>query len=83
MEVHFSPETERQLKDLAGLTGRAPGDLVQDVVAAYVEELAQVRATLDSRYDDLLHGRVEAVSAEDAAARFERKSRARTAATRP
>lgn len=83
MEVPFSPETERQLNDLAALTGRAPGDLVQDVMAGYVEELAQARAMLDTRYDDLLHVRVSTVSAEDAVAHFQRKSQARSAATRP
>ena len=33
---------------------------MQDVVAGYVEEIAQVRATLNSRYDGLKTGRAYA-----------------------
>jgi hypothetical protein len=44
MEVHFSPETEKKLKELAALSGRGTADeLVQDVVAGYFDELAQTR----------------------------------------
>ncbi len=44
MEVRFSPETEKKLKELAAESGRGTADeLVQDVVAGYFEELAQTR----------------------------------------
>lgn len=58
MEVQFTPELEKKLNDLAAQTGRGPGELVQDVVAGYVDDLAGVREMLDSRYDDLKSGRL-------------------------
>ena len=33
MEVHFSPELEKKLNDLAAKSGRGADELVQDVVA--------------------------------------------------
>ncbi len=42
MEVHFAPETEKKLNDLAAQSGRATADeLVQHVVEGYFEELAR------------------------------------------
>jgi predicted transcriptional regulator len=79
MEVHFRPETESRLQELAAKTGRAPDDLVEDAMAGYLQELAQVREMLDSRYDDLKSGRVKAVDGEEAFARLRRKSEDRRA----
>jgi len=43
MEVHFTPELEKKLNDLAAQSGRAADELVQDAVAGYVDELAGTR----------------------------------------
>lgn len=64
MEVHFPPELEKKLNDLAARTGRGAGELVRDVVAYYVDDLAGVREMLDSRYDDLKSGRVKPIGGE-------------------
>lgn len=62
MEVHFAPETEKKLKDLAAQSGRKTADeLVQDVIEGYFDELAQTRTMLNSRYDDLKTGRVKPI----------------------
>lgn len=74
MKVNFRPETESRLQELAARTGRAPDDLVEDAMAGYLQELAQVRETLDSRYDDLKSGHAEPVDGEEAFARLRRKS---------
>jgi predicted DNA-binding protein len=67
MEVHFSPETEKKLNDLAALKGRgSAAELVQDVVEGYFAELIEVRQMLDSRYDDLESGRVQPIDGEEA-----------------
>jgi hypothetical protein len=63
MEVEFAPDLERRLSDLAHQSGRNAGELVQDVVAGYVE-VAGVRGLLDARYDDLKSGRVEPIDGE-------------------
>ncbi|MGC2367109.1 MAG: hypothetical protein WA555_19035 [Candidatus Sulfotelmatobacter sp.] len=74
MEVHLRPETESRLQELATKTGRAPNDLIEDAMAAYLQELAQVRDMLDGRYDDLKNGRVKPVDGEEAFAALRRKS---------
>ena len=77
MEVHFTPETERKLKDLAAQNGRATADeLVQDVVEGYFDELANVRDMLNSRYDDLKGGRVNPIPGDEVEAYFRDKSAA-------
>jgi len=74
MEVNFRPETESRLQELAAKTGRAPDDLIEDAMAGYLQELAQVRTMLDSRYDDLKSGIVKPLDGEDAFAALRRKS---------
>ena len=54
MEVHFTPETEKRLKDLAAQSGTGIVDeFVRDVIEEYFGDLTQTRETLDQRYDDL------------------------------
>jgi predicted transcriptional regulator len=64
MEVHFTPDLQAKLDQLATETGRPTGELVEDVVAGYFDELAQTREMLDSRYDDLKTGRVKPIDGE-------------------
>ena len=74
MKVKFRPETESRLQELSAKTGRAPDDLVEDAIAGYLQELAQVRETLDNRYDDLKSSRVKPLDGEEAFSRLRRKS---------
>ena len=74
MDVHVTPEMAKKLTDLAATTGRGAADLVQDALAGYLEELAVLRDTLDTRYDDLKSGRVQAIDGDDAFARLREKS---------
>ncbi len=79
MDVHLRPETESRIQELAAKTGRAPGDLIEDAMAGYLQELAQVRGMLDSRYDDLKSGRVKPVDGEEAFSNLRSKSKERRA----
>jgi predicted transcriptional regulator len=83
MEVHLRPETESRLQELATKTGRAPGDLIEDAMAGYLQELAQVRGLLDGRYDDLKSGRVKPLDGEEAFANLRRKSKNDVRRARP
>jgi predicted DNA-binding protein len=76
MEVNFTPETEKKLKDLSAQSGRGTDDLVEDATAAYVEELLETRGMLNSRYDDLKSGRVKPIDGEEALARLKAKTEA-------
>ncbi len=77
MEVHFTPELQAKLDKLATETGRAQDELVQDAMAGYLDELAQVRGMLDSRYDDIKSGKVKLIDGEEALARLRQKNEAR------
>jgi predicted transcriptional regulator len=77
MEVQVSPATAKKLNDLAAKSGRAPEEIVEDALAGYLEEVATVRQTLDSRYDDLKSGRVKSIDGEEAFRRLQEKSERR------
>ncbi len=77
MVVHLKPETESRLQELAATTGRAPDDLIEDAMAGYLAELAQVRTTLDARYDEIKSGRVRPIDAEEAFNRLRSRDRRR------
>jgi len=77
MEVHFTPETEKKLKDIAAQSGRGNVDeLLQDVVEEYFGDLAETRETLDRRYDDLASGKVKLIPGDEVIARLRAKSAA-------
>ena len=76
MEVHFAPDVEKKLNDLAAQSGRGASELLQDALAGYLDELAQTREMLDSRYDELKSGRVKPIDGEEAFARLKAKTEA-------
>jgi predicted transcriptional regulator len=76
MEVHFAPDLQAKLDELAAQTGRPPRELVEDVVAGYFDELAQTREMLNGRYDDLKSGRVKPISGDEVETYFREKSAA-------
>jgi predicted transcriptional regulator len=75
MEVHFKPETESRLNELASKSGRPTHELVEDAMAAYLAEVSQVRGMLDSRYDDLKSARAKSIEGEEAFDRLRRKNK--------
>lgn len=64
MEVHFKPETESHLAELASKSGCAMDDLVEDAISGYLAEVAEVGEMIDSRYDDIKSGRVKPIDGE-------------------
>jgi hypothetical protein len=77
MEVHFTSETEKKLKELAAQSGRGtPDELVQDVVEGYFDELAHTREMVNKRYDDLKSGKVKPIPGDEVEAYFHEKSAA-------
>lgn len=77
MEVHFTPETEKKLKDLSAQSGRATDDLLEDAVAGYFAEALEMREMLDKRYDDLESGRVKPIDGDEAFKSLMAKTQAR------
>lgn len=77
MDVHLTnPDLQSKIDRWVAETGRDPEELVEDAMARYFEELAQIRETLDSRYDDLKSGRVKPIDGEEAFARLMAKTKA-------
>jgi predicted transcriptional regulator len=76
MEVHFSPDVQAKLDRMALESGRPSGELVEDAVIGYVDELAQAREMLDRRFDDLESGRVAPIDGEEAYRRLMEKTEA-------
>jgi predicted DNA-binding protein len=74
MEVNLGSELEARLNELAATTGRAKEELVREVVSTYLDEVAETRRMLDSRYADIKSGRVKPVDGEEVFARLRQKS---------
>jgi predicted transcriptional regulator len=64
VEVHFSPDVQAKLDQMARESGRSSNELVEDAVIGYFDKLAHTREMLDRRYDDLESGRVKPVDGE-------------------
>ncbi len=64
MEVHFKPDTESRLAELASRSGRATDDLLEDALSGYLVELGEAREMLDARYDDFKNGLVALLDGE-------------------
>jgi hypothetical protein len=77
MQMHFTnPDIQAKLEQWATDTGRPAEELVEDVMAGYFDELAQVRQTLDSRYDDIKSGKVKLIPGDEVIARLRERSAA-------
>ncbi|MGC1188416.1 MAG: hypothetical protein WA871_13600 [Candidatus Acidiferrales bacterium] len=64
MEVRLKPETQSRLNELASKSGRPTDELVEDAMAGYLGEVAEVHGMLDNRYDELKSGSVKPVDGE-------------------
>jgi hypothetical protein len=76
MEIHFAPDVEKKLNDLAAQSGRGADELLQDALAGYFDELGRTRDMLNSRYDELKSGRVKPIDGEEAFRRLKAKTEA-------
>lgn len=59
MEVHFTPELQARLDQMARESDCPSEQVVESAVKCYLDGLERVRQVLDSRYDDLESGRVK------------------------
>jgi predicted transcriptional regulator len=77
MDVRIKPEMELRLQEMASKSGRPIDDLIEDALAGYLEEFAELRSTLDSRYDDIKSGRVKPIDGKAFFASLRRRERLR------
>jgi Ribbon-helix-helix domain len=66
MEVRLQPELAAKVKQWSAETGLPIGDLVEDAITGYFGEVEEIKAMIDSRYDDFESGRVQMVDGEEA-----------------
>jgi hypothetical protein len=71
-----NPDIQAKLEQWASQTGRPAEELVEDVMAGCFDELAQVRETIDSRYDDIKSGKVKLIPGNEVIARLRERSAA-------
>jgi hypothetical protein len=57
---------QAKLDRMALESGRTSGELVEDALAGYFDELAATREMLDRRFDDLESGAVKPIDGEEA-----------------
>jgi predicted transcriptional regulator len=76
MEVHFKPDVQAKLEQMARESGRPSSELVDDAVIGYFDELAHTRELLDRRFGDLESGRVKPIDGEEAYRRLMEKTEA-------
>ncbi|MGA8366301.1 MAG: hypothetical protein ACLQMT_07870 [Candidatus Acidiferrales bacterium] len=62
--MRLKPDTESRLNELASQSGRPTDELVEDAMAGYLSEVAEVRNMLDGRYDEIKSGRVKPIDGE-------------------
>lgn len=74
MEVHLTPEMEAKLNEWASATGRDKDDLVQDAMAGYFDELAELRGMIEDRYKSLNSGTAQLIDGDEAFRRLQQMS---------
>ena len=66
MEVHFKPDVQAKLEEMARESGRPSDELVEDAVIGYFDELTHAREMIDRRFDELESGVVTPIDGEEA-----------------
>ena len=77
MEVHFTPEVQAKLDQMAREAGRPPTEVIEDAVIGLYDELAYTREMLDRRYDKMGSGKVQGIDGEEAYRLLMEKTQAR------
>ncbi len=77
MDLNLQPELAAKLEQWSAQTGRPAGEVVEEAIAGYFAEIENVRQTLDSRYDDIVNGRVEPVDGEETVRLIKERAAAR------
>jgi hypothetical protein len=77
MEVHFPPDMEAKLEQMARESGCRCDELVVEAVRCHFDGEAYVRELLDRRYDDLESGKVKPIDGEEAFQRLIEKTEAK------
>ena len=59
MVLSLEPALAAKVEQWSAETGRPATDLVEDAIAGYFNEIEELRSKLDSRYDEIVNGKVQ------------------------
>ena len=59
MVLSLEPALAAKVEQWSAETGRPAADLVEDAIAGYFNEIEELRSKLDSRYDEIVNGKVQ------------------------
>ena len=76
MKVHFSPDVQAKLEQMARDAGRQPAAVIEDAVIGLYDELTSMREMLDRCYDEMEDGKVQGIDGEEAYRRLMEKTQA-------
>jgi predicted DNA-binding protein len=77
MELTLEPGLSAKVEKWSVETGRPAGELVEDAIAGYFNEIEDLRVMLDSRYDDIVSGKVQLVDGAEACRLLKERAAAR------
>jgi predicted DNA-binding protein len=66
MELSLQPVLAAKVEQWSAETGRPAGELVEDAIAGYFNEIEGLRNLLDSRYDEIVSGQVQPLDGVEA-----------------
>jgi hypothetical protein len=66
MELRLEPVLAAKVEQWSAETGRPAGELVEDAIAGYFNELGELHSTLDRRYDEIAAGCVQPLDGVEA-----------------
>jgi predicted transcriptional regulator len=76
MEVHFTPDVQAKLDQLARDAGRQPAEVIEDAVIGLYDEMAYTREMLDRRYDEMESAKAQGIDGEEAYRRLMERTQA-------
>jgi hypothetical protein len=77
MELTLEPVLAAKVEQWSAETGRPAGELVEDAIAGYFNEVGELRTMLDSRYDEIASGKVQLVDGAEACRLLKERAAAR------
>ena len=77
MELRLEPELAAKVEQWSAETGRPVNELLEEAGKGYLSEVEELRAMLDSRYDDIASGKVRGIPGDEARRILEERIAAR------
>jgi hypothetical protein len=77
MELTLEPALAAKVEQWSAETGRPAGELVEDAIAGYFNEIEVLRNMLDSRYDEIVNGKVQPLDGVEACRLIRERAEAR------